>query len=114
MLVSTTQVELGFFNTTYIERLNATFCTWLPAATCHSWTLAARRIKLEAALFWMGMVYNFCHIHVLLLILEPIPQKLVNRLDSVNKTRGHDRVACNATLCCSVTLWSNIIDFCHL
>jgi transposase-like protein len=61
MMVS--QVNLGRFNTAYIERLNATFRTWLPALTRRSRTPSRRRRRMEAALFWTGSVYNFCHVH---------------------------------------------------
>lgn len=62
-LVSVTQVGAGVFNTAYIERLNATFRTWMPAATRKTRTPAARRRRLEASLFWTAVVYNFCHVH---------------------------------------------------
>jgi len=80
VLVCTTQVELGCFNTAYIERLNATFRTWLPAATRRSRTPAARRSQLEAALFWMGAVYNFCHVHA---SLQATPAMAAGLTDSV-------------------------------
>lgn len=62
-LVAVTQVGIGVFNTAYIERLNATFRTWIPATTRKTRTPAARRRRLDAALFWTGVVYNFCHVH---------------------------------------------------
>jgi transposase InsO family protein len=80
VLVCTTQVELGCFNTAYIERLNATFRTWLPAATRRSRTPAARRTQLEAALFWMGTVYNFCHVHA---SLQATPAMAAGLTDAV-------------------------------
>jgi transposase-like protein len=80
VLLSTTQVELGCFNTAYIERLNATFRTWLPAATRRSRTPAARRSQLEAALFWMGAVYNFCHVHA---SLQATPAMAAGLTDSI-------------------------------
>ena len=61
-----TQVALGVINTAYIERLNATFRTWLPALTRRSRTPAREVAHLEAAMFWMGAVYNFCRIHATL------------------------------------------------
>jgi transposase-like protein len=79
-LVATTQVELGCFNTAYIERLNATFRTWSPAATRRSRTPAARRGQLEAALFWIAAVYNFCHVHA---SLQATPAMAAGLTDSV-------------------------------
>ncbi|MDQ5853200.1 MAG: hypothetical protein M3380_14240 [Chloroflexota bacterium] len=62
-IVHATQVGLGVFNTAYVERLNATLRTWLPALTRRSRTPARDTVQLEAALFWTGCVYNFCHVH---------------------------------------------------
>jgi transposase-like protein len=61
-----TQVGLRVINTAYIERLNATFRTWLPALTRRSRTPARQVAHLEAAMFWMGCVYNFCRVHTTL------------------------------------------------
>jgi len=61
-----TQVELGRINTAYIERLNATLRTWLPALVRRTRTPSGARDQLEAALFWTGGVYNFCHVHATL------------------------------------------------
>ena len=58
-----TQLSLGVFNTAYIERLNATLRTWIPALTRRSRTPARYRPHLEAALFWTGVVYNFYRVH---------------------------------------------------
>jgi transposase InsO family protein len=62
-MLHTTQVGLGSFNTAYIERLNATLRTWIPALTRRSRTPARHRPHLEAAIFWTGCVYNFSHLH---------------------------------------------------
>ncbi len=64
MLLS--QVREGVINTAYIERLNATFRTWMPALTRRSRTPARELAHLEAAMFWMGAVYNFCRLHATL------------------------------------------------
>ena len=61
-----TQVGLGVINTAYIERLNATFRTWLPALTRRSRTPARQVAQVEAAMFWTGVVYNFCRVHTTL------------------------------------------------
>jgi len=50
-ITAITQVLLGVINSAYVERLNATLRTWLPAQDV---------ALLEARLFWTGVVYNFC------------------------------------------------------
>ena len=65
-VMQATQVGLGVINTAYTERLNATFRTWLPALTRRSRTPAREVAHLEAAMFWMGAVYNFCRVHATL------------------------------------------------
>ncbi len=65
-MVQATQVGLGVINTAYIERLNATFRTWLPALTRRSRTPARAVAHVEAAMFWTGAVYNFCRVHTTL------------------------------------------------
>jgi transposase-like protein len=65
-IMQATQVELGRINTAYIERLNATLRTWLPALVRRTRTPSGAREQLEAALFWTGCVYNFCHVHATL------------------------------------------------
>ena len=65
-IMQATQVELGCINTAYIERLNATLRTWMPALARRTRTPSGARDRLEAALFWTGCVYNFCHVHATL------------------------------------------------
>jgi len=65
-IMQATQVGLGVSNTAYIERLNATFRTWLPALTRRSRTPAREVAHVEAAMFWMGVVYNLCWRHTTL------------------------------------------------
>ena len=65
-IMGATQVLLGVINTAYVERLNATLRTWLPALTRRSRTPARDVALLEARLFWTGVVYNFCHVHATL------------------------------------------------
>ena len=65
-IMHATQVGLGVINTAYIERLNATFRTWLPALTRRSRTPARAVAHVEAAMFWTGVVYNFCRVHTTL------------------------------------------------
>lgn len=65
-ILQATQVELGRINTAYIERLNATLRTWIPALVRRTRTPSGARERLEAAVFWTGCVYNFCHVHATL------------------------------------------------
>lgn len=65
-LMCCSQVELGVFNTAYVERLNASLRTWLPALTRRSRTPARSLAHLRASLFWTGAVYNFCQVHATL------------------------------------------------
>jgi transposase-like protein len=48
-IMHATQVELGRINTAYIERLNATLRTWMPALVRRTRTPVGRREQLEAA-----------------------------------------------------------------
>jgi hypothetical protein len=61
-----TQVGWGVINTAYVERLNATFRAWLPALGRRSRCPACMAAHVEAAMFWMGAVYNFCTVHTTL------------------------------------------------
>lgn len=65
-IMHASQVELGRINTAYIERLNATLRTWMPALVRRTRTPAGDRERLEAALYWTGCVYNVGHIHATL------------------------------------------------
>jgi hypothetical protein len=65
-IMQATQVEMGCSSTADIERLNATLRTWLPAFVRRTRTPSGARSQLEAALFWTGCVYNFCHVHATL------------------------------------------------
>lgn len=84
-LVFATQVGWGVFNTAYIERLNATFRTWLPFATRKTRTPAARRRRLEAAFFWTAVVYNFCHLHASLLATPAMAADLTDSVWSIDQ-----------------------------
>lgn len=83
-LVAVTQAGTGVFSTAYIapwgHPLNATFRTWIPAATRKTRTPAARRHRLDAALFWTAVVYNFCHVHA---SLQATPAMAAGLTDSV-------------------------------
>ncbi len=62
-VVQATQTAVGWFNTAYIERLNATFRTWIRVLTRRSRTPARTVAQIEAAMFWCGVVYNVCRVH---------------------------------------------------
>ena len=84
-IVHATQVGLGVFNTAYVERLNATLRTWLPALTRRSRTPARDTVQLEAALFWTGCVYNFCHVHASLQGTPAMAADLTDHVWSVHQ-----------------------------
>lgn len=85
-LVVVTQVGAGVFNTAYSERLNATFRTWIPAATRKTRTPAARRRRLEASLFLVSaVVYNFCHVHASLDATPAMAAGLADFVWSINE-----------------------------
>jgi transposase-like protein len=79
-LMQTSQVLLGTINTAYIERLNATLRTWMPALVRRTRTPSGSREQLEAALFWTGCVYNFCHVHA---TLEGTPAMAADLTDHI-------------------------------
>jgi len=84
-IMQATQVTLGVINTAYIERLNATFRTWLPALTRRSRTPARQVPHLEAAMFWMGVVYNFCRVHATLQGTPAMAADLTDHIWSVRE-----------------------------
>lgn len=84
-IMQATQVGLGVINTAYIERLNATFRTWLPALTRRSRTPAREVAHLEGAMFWMGAVYNFCRVHTTLQGTPAMAADLTDHVWSVDE-----------------------------
>ena len=62
-IIAVTQVGLGMINTAYIERLNATFRARMPSLVRRTRNLALLPKRLEAEMFWSGVVYNFCTTH---------------------------------------------------
>ncbi|MEJ5198166.1 MAG: hypothetical protein WHX53_04510, partial [Anaerolineae bacterium] len=62
-LIAFSQCELGRINTAFIERLNATFRSRLPALARRTRNLAQGCLRLRHEMFWSGAVYNFCTIH---------------------------------------------------
>jgi transposase-like protein len=84
-IMQASQVGLGVINTAYIERLNATFRTWLPALTRRSRTPAREVAHVEGAMFWMGAVYNFCRVHGTLQGTPAMAADLTDHVWSVNE-----------------------------
>jgi transposase-like protein len=80
-----TQVEVGRINTAYIERLNATLRTWIPALVRRTRTPSGARNRLEAALFWTGCVYNFCHVHATLAGTPAMAAELTDHVWSIDE-----------------------------
>ena len=84
-IMQATQVELGRINTAYIERLNATLRTWMPALVRRTRTPSGARDRLEAALFWTGCVYNFCHVHATLAGTPAMAADLTDHVWSIDE-----------------------------
>ena len=84
-IMQATQVGVGVINTAYIERLNATFRTWLPALTRRSRTPARQNTHLDAAMFWMGVVYNFCWRHTTLAGTPAMAAELTDHIWTVEE-----------------------------
>ena len=84
-IMQATQVELGRINTAYIERLNATLRTWMPALVRRTRTPSGDRARLEAALFWTGCVYNFCHGHATLAGTPAMAADLTDHVWSIDE-----------------------------
>jgi hypothetical protein len=61
----------GVLNTAFIERLNATFRSRLSGLGRRTRSLARRRRLLQAGVFLMGTVYNFCTFHASLAVTNP-------------------------------------------
>src|SRR5215212_10341875 len=84
-IMQATQVELGRINTAYIERLNASLRTWMPALVRRTRTPSGARGQLEAALFWTGCVYNFCHVHATLAGTPAMAADLTDHVWSIDE-----------------------------
>jgi transposase-like protein len=84
-IMQATQVEVGRINTAYIERLNATLRTWMPALVRRTRTPSGARDQLEAALFWTGCVYNFCHVHATLAGTPAMAADLTDHVWSIDE-----------------------------
>ena len=84
-IMQETQINLGCINTAYIERLNATLRTWMPALVRRTRTPSGDRERLEAALFWTGCVYNFCHVHATLAGTPAMAADLTDHVWSIDE-----------------------------
>jgi hypothetical protein len=84
-IMQATQVELGRINTAYIERLNATLRTWMPALVRRTRRPSGACDRLEAALFWTGCVYNFCHVHATLAGTPAMAAELTDHVWSIDE-----------------------------
>jgi len=62
-MIASSQGDLGWINTAYIERLNATFRARMSSLVRRTRSLAQTIQHLEYELFWSGVVYNFCTVH---------------------------------------------------
>ena len=80
-----TQVGWGVINTAYVERVNATLRTWLPALTRRLRTPTRHTAQLDSALFWTGGVYNFCRIHATLDGTQAMAADLTDHVGSVDE-----------------------------
>ena len=85
VIMQATQLELGRINTAYIERLNATLRTWMPALVRRTRTPSGARGQLEAALFWTGCVYNFCHVQATLAGTPAMAADLTDHVWSIDE-----------------------------
>ena len=84
-IMQATQIEVGRINTAYIERLNATLRTWMPALVRRTRTPSGARDRLETALFWTGCVYNFCHVHATLAGTPAMAADLTDHVWSIDE-----------------------------
>ncbi len=84
-IVQATQLGLGVFNTAYIERLNATFRTWMPALFRRSRHPARLARHLELNMFWMGVVYNVCDVHDSLGTSPAVAAELTDHVWSIDE-----------------------------
>ncbi|MEZ4726904.1 MAG: hypothetical protein R3E79_07200 [Caldilineaceae bacterium] len=84
-LVFATQVGWGVFNTAYIERLNATFRTWLPLRHPQNPYPGCSSSAARSRLFLTAAVYNFCHPHASLLATPAMAADLTDSVWSIDQ-----------------------------
>lgn len=84
-LIAASQVGIGLINTAYIERLNATFRSRLPALVRRSRCPARTIQRLRSEVFWSGSVYNFCSVHSSLQATPAVAAELTDHVWSVEE-----------------------------
>ena len=84
-LIAVSQVGIGLINTAYIERLNTTFRSRLPAFVRRSRCPARTVQRLRSEMFWSGYVYNFCAVHTSLQATPAMAAGLTDQVWSVEK-----------------------------
>lgn len=84
-IIAMSQVGLGLINTAFIERLNATFRSRMPALVRRTRSLARTQQRLLAELFWSGTVYNFCTVHTSLQATPAMAADLSDHVWSVEE-----------------------------
>lgn len=84
-LIALSQVGAGQINTAYIERLNATFRARMPTLVRRTRSLARTVQRLEAEVFWTGVVYNFCTVHASLGATPAMAAELTDHIWSVEE-----------------------------
>jgi len=84
-LIAMSQCDLGLINTAYIERLNATFRARLPALTRRTRSLAQASDRLQAEMFWSGVIYNFGTVHTSLSATPAMAADLTDHVWSVEE-----------------------------
>lgn len=84
-LIAQTQMEMGLFNTSFIERLNATFRARIPSLVRRTRNLAKTSHRIKYEMFWSGAVYNFCSKHASLNTAPAVAAGLIDEMWSVEK-----------------------------
>lgn len=84
-LIGLSQLEPGKVNTSYIERLNATFRSRMPCLVRRTRQLARTCRRLELEMFWSGAVYNFCTVHSSIRATPAMAAGLTDHLWSIER-----------------------------
>ena len=84
-IMAMSQTTFGLINTSYIERLNATFRARIATLVRRTRGLARTAQRLEDDMFWTGVVYNFCAIHTSLESTPAVAAGLTDHVWSVEE-----------------------------
>jgi len=84
-LIQLSQGMIGEINTAYIERLNATFRARMPVFCRRTRSLARTVERIEAELFWSGVIYNFCTWHTSLSASPAMAAGLTDHIWSIEE-----------------------------